>query len=248
MQKKMILEPEREVIAGLFRCLQGTFLEGQLILGGSSGLFAFPTTAPAFTEDLDFLVLEDLVEARGAEIVSVLAAAGYSRTQETSTFTCPGRPGFDLVGYSMRDSSDHLSPPGPLQVMVFGDLGVVLREPGSILGCPPGVVALSPAGFVAVKLLTVRVEKGAKDKLQALLVVSEHAADDVFRETLPRILARFEPERSKDALADAHLAFLSLQREPGFRDHGAEGYAAFLERVESGYETLLGIFGERRRG
>jgi hypothetical protein len=180
----MILEPERELIAALFRGLQGTILEGQLILGGSSGLFAFPTSAPAFTEDLDFLVLEDLVASRGAEIVEALATLGYTRTPETPTFTFTGRPGFDL----------------------------------------------------------------AKDKLQALLVVSEHAADNSFREVLPRIFSRFDPERSKDALADAHLAFLSLQREPGFQDHGAEGYAAFLERVESGYEALASILGGRRRG
>jgi hypothetical protein len=45
--------PEFELMADLTRALRGTFLEGELILGGSSGLFAFETETPAFTEDLD---------------------------------------------------------------------------------------------------------------------------------------------------------------------------------------------------
>ena len=36
---------------------------------------------------------------------------------------------------------------------------------------------------------------------------------------------------------------LSLQRDPEFRDRGAEGYLQFLERVESGYSALVSILG-----
>jgi hypothetical protein len=237
----MSSRPEHELIHELFQGLRSTFLEGQLILGGSSGLFAFPTAAPAFTEDLDFLVHEDLVVARGSEIVKLLSDLGFRRAPETPTFTAPGRPTFDLVGYSTTLFTDHLSPAGPLQVMVFGDLGVVLSEPGSVARGPTGVLALSPAGFCAVKLLTVRVEKGSKDKLQALLVIAEQAADREFRAKLFQILDRFGVDRLQDALADAQVAFLSCQKDPGFRDHGAEAYAAFLENLEAGYRALVEI-------
>lgn len=238
--------PEGQFITELSRGLRGTFLEGQLIVGGSSGLFAFATETPAFTEDFDFLILEDLVAARGAEIVRILEGQGYRREPETPTFTSPGRPTFDLVGYSTNDFSDHLSPPGFLQVMVFGDLGIVLGVEGSVHADPAGTRALSPAGFCVVKLMTVRVEKGAKDKLQALLVIAERGKDGAFRQSLRRILSRFDRDRRRDALADAQSAFLSLQRDPEFRDRGAEGYAQFLTRVEAGYKHLMEILREAR--
>lgn len=240
--------PERQLIIDLSRGVKGTFLEGQLIVGGSSGLLAFPTETPAFTEDIDFLILEDLVAARGAEVVRLLEGLGYLREPETPTFTSPGRPAFDLVGYSTKDFSDHLSPPGFLQVMVFGDLGVVLAAEGSVETDPAGAKALSPAGFCVVKLMTVRVEKGAKDKLQALLVIAEREEDARFRQSMGRILKRFDRDRRRDAVADAQSAFLSLQQDPEFRDRGAEGYAALLTRVEAGYQHLTEILREARHG
>ena len=187
---------EHELIDELFGGLRGTFLEGQLILGGSSGLFAFPTSAPAYTEDLDFYLSEELVVNRGAEIVKLLTKLGYKRQPETPTFSAPGRPSLDLVGYSTIMPADHLSPPGPLQVMVFGDLGIILACPGSVARYPTGRTALSPAGFAAVKLMTLRVEKGAKDKLQALLVIAERADDASFRGTLSETLGRFGEEKT----------------------------------------------------
>lgn len=238
---------QRALIAELFGGLRGTFLEGQLILGGSSGLFGFATEAPAFTEDLNFLITEELVIARGGEVVRLLAGRGYVRQPETSTFVAAGGLGFDLVGYSATDLTDHLSPSGPLQVMVFGDLSVILLDPGSVDRGPGGMVSLSPEGFCSVKLMTLRVEKGAKDKLQALLVIDERVSDPAFRKGLARILCRFDPDRREDALADAQAAFLSLQLDPGFRDHGAEGYGAFLKRAERGFQTLRDMLREGRR-
>jgi hypothetical protein len=237
----MAIQDQEDFIAALCKGLRGTFLEGRLILGGSSGLFGFRTDTPAFTEDLDFLVEEGLVAARGGEIVRLLASLGYDRVPETPTFTAPGRPSFDLVGYSSSDFADRLSAPGPLQVMVFGDLGVILGDPESVERTPAGMPALSPAAFCAVKLMTMRIEKGSKDKLQALLVVAERASEAAFRARLLRILGRFDRERRTDAVADSQMAFLSLQRDPDFRDHGAEGYARFLSQAESGYRALVEI-------
>jgi hypothetical protein len=226
------------LIADLAVGLHGTFLEGQLILGGSSGLFAFTTATPAFTEDLDFLVREDLVITRGAEIIELLRGQGYERQPDTPTFTAPGRPTFDLVGYSLTDATDHLSPPAPLRVMVYGDLGLVLGHGASVEKHPSGVVSLSPAAFCVVKLMTVRVEKGSKDKLQALLVIGERAADLAFRRDLTGMLGRFDRDRRTDAIADAQMAFLALQRDPEFHDRGAEGYRAFLDRAAQGFRAL----------
>lgn len=78
-------EAEHELMDALFKGLRGTFLEGQLILGGSSGLFAFRSIAPAYTEDLDFYINETLVVDRGAEIVKLLAKLGYRRQPETES-------------------------------------------------------------------------------------------------------------------------------------------------------------------
>lgn len=119
--------------------LRGTLLEDQLVLGGSSGLLGFATSAPAFTDDADFLIREDLV-------------------------------------------------------------------------------------------------------------VDERAQDPAFREGLRRILGRFDSERRSDALGDAQMSFLSLQRDPEFRDHGAEGYARFLDRVEAGYRQLVSLLGAGSHG
>lgn len=62
-----------------------------------------------------------------------------------------------------------------------------------------------------------------------------------FRNNLRRVLNRFDADRRSDALADAQSAFLSLQRDPEFRDHGAEGYTDYLRRAESGYRALADI-------
>ena len=43
------------------------------------------------------------------------------------------------------------------------------------------------------------------------------------------------------ALADAQQAFLSIQGDPTFNDHGAERYSSFLNELESGYQTLVEI-------
>jgi hypothetical protein len=92
--------------------------------------------------------------------------------------------------------------------------------------------------------MTMRVEKGSKDKLQALLVIGERASDRPFTLTLSRVLERFDLERRTDAVADAQVAFLSLGQDPAFRDHGAEGYRAFLEQAERGYQVLAEMLRE----
>ena len=88
----MTAGPEIQVILNLASGLRGTFLEGELILGESSGLFGFPTRTPPFTESLDFLVREDLINARGKEVIDLLGKLGFQRYSDTPTFSSRGRP------------------------------------------------------------------------------------------------------------------------------------------------------------
>lgn len=240
------MDPDRARawIAGLSGGLRGSFLEGRLILGVSAGLFGFATSAPAFTEDLDFLIEEDLVVARGGDVVRLFEGLGFRRVPESPTFLKEGGPGFDLVGYSRTDFEDHLSPEGELRVMVFGELGRVLEDPESVETGLCGIRSLGPAAFCAVKLLTMRVEEGAKDKLQALLVIAERREDASFLAVLSRMLRAFGGDRVLDVLGDAQVAFLSLQRDPTFRDHGAEGYARSIEQAAAGQQALVRLLGE----
>ncbi len=244
----MSQDVEQPNLEKFFRGLQDTFLDGELILGGSSGLFGFATSIPAYTEDLDFYINEELVVNRGSEIIDLMTRLGYRHFPDTPTFAAADQPTFDLVGYSTVQMNDHVSPVGPLQVMVFGDLGIVLAVPGSIHRHGSGKTVLSPAGFVAVKLLTVRVEKGAKDKLQALLVLAERSEEKELSERLSQILLRFNIDVRTDALADAQAALLSLRNDPTFQDRGAERYATFLDRLEMGYRSLAEIIRGLRGG
>jgi hypothetical protein len=183
------------------------------------------------------------VASRGGEIVRRLGSLGFRRVPDSPTFLKYGGPGFDLVGYSIRDFEDHLSPEGELRVMVFGELGRILRDPESVETGLSGIRTLAPAAFCAVKLLTLRVEMGAKDKLQALLVIAERKDDARFLAAMSRLLRTFGNDRVLDVIGDAQAAFLSLQRDPAVRDHGAEGYARFLEQAEAGQKVLVGLLG-----
>lgn len=133
---------------------------------------------------------------------------------------------------------------GGLRVMVFGELGRILRDPESVETGLSGIRTLAPAAFCAVKLLTLRVEKGAKDKLQALLVVAERKDNARFLAGLSRLLRAFGSDRVLDVVGDAQAAFLALQRDPAFRDHGAEGYSRFVQQAEAGQKALVELLGE----
>ncbi len=97
---------------------------------------------------------------------------------------------------------------------------------------------LSPAALAAIKLLTVRLEKGSKDKLQALLLVAEREDDREFLSALHRILSRFEPDRVEDALADAQAAFLAISGDALRADQQSRGYAEMRSAAGRGLELL----------
>lgn len=216
------------------------------VLVGSSGLFGFETRVPALTEDIDVAVSEEIVLRHGRAIVEMLTRQGFEHEPGTATFVRPeGGVSFDLLGYGDPEEGDHIGGAGLLRVMVFEDISRIVGEQRATTALPQGGRALSPAGFVASKLLTERAHKGAKDKIQALLVIAERASDSDFEVELRRLLAAVDPVRIEDLRAGAQDAFLALERDPLFSDAGAEGYAPTLKQVEVGLERIHRLLDKR---
>lgn len=213
------------------------------VLVGSSGLFGFETRVPALTDDLDLAVDADYIATHQDEVLDALAALGVVHTEGTATFVDPrDHSTFDLLGLGDVARGDHVAGGPRLPVMVFEDLSRTLGDPRASFRLARGR-CLTPAGFVAVKLLTERAHKGAKDKIQALLVLAERRHDPAFLADLRALLALFEPARLEDALADAQGAFLALANDPAFRDAGAEGYAPAVAEAELGLLSLVELLG-----
>jgi hypothetical protein len=208
------------------------------VLVGSSGLFGFETQVPALTEDIDIAVPEATVARHGREIVEALRAEGFEHQPGTASFIGPENAIFDLLGHGDAEEGDHTGGTDALRVMVFEDLSRLLATPQATMELPSGGRALKPASFVAAKLLTERAHKGAKDKLQALLVLAERGEDKAFQAEVCRFLAAVDPERLADLLASAQAAVFSLQRDPTFSDAGAQGYAPMRRQVEAGLKRL----------
>jgi hypothetical protein len=208
------------------------------VLVGSSGLFGFETAVPALTEDIDIAVPEATVARQGREIVEALQAHGFEHEPGTASFLGPGNAVFDLLGHGQAEEGDHTAGGDALRVMVFEDLSRLLADPRSTMELPGGGRALTPAGFVAAKLLTERAHKGSKDKLQALLVLAERAADEALAADVSALLAAVDRERLADLRAAAQAAVFSLQEDPTFSDAGAEGYVAMKHRVKAGFARL----------
>jgi hypothetical protein len=208
------------------------------VLVGSSGLFGFETQVPALTEDIDIAVPEATVARHGREIVEALQAQGFEHQPGTASFLGPENAVFDLLGHGDAEEGDHTGGTDALRVMVFEDLSRLLAIPQATMELPSGGRALRPASFVAAKLLTERAHKGAKDKLQALLVLAEQGEDEVFEAEVGGLLAAVDPERLADVRAAAQAAVFSLQRDPAFSDAGAQGYAPMRHQVEVGLERL----------
>jgi hypothetical protein len=211
------------------------------VLVGSSGLFGFETGVPALTEDIDIAVPEVTVARYGLEIVQGLQAQGFEHEPGTASFIGPENAVFDLLGHGDADEGDHIGGTDALRVMVFEDLSRLLATRQATMELPSGGRALRPASFVVAKLLTERAHKGAKDKLQALLVLAEQGEDEAFAADVCGLLAAVDPERLADVRAAAQSAVFSLQRDPTFSDAGAQGYASMRPQVEAGLELLSAL-------
>jgi hypothetical protein len=230
--------PERSDVLSLLRRLRSGPLGERLILAGSSGLYGVSEEIPALTEDVDVLVDADWVAAEEPYLLLEMERLGFEHQEGTSTFLLPDGLSLDLVGYSRLDTIDRIGGGQTVPVMVFSDLSKVLTTPGSIVELPTQGRSLSPAALTATKLLTVRLEKGSKDKLQALLLVEENAEEEEFRNDLRHLLSRFDPDRIDDALADAQEACLAVSADVARADVQSGGYVDMSQAIDRGL-TLL---------
>ena len=176
--------------------------------------------------------------------MDTLAALGFAHEAGTATFVAGDGTTFDLLGYGASKDGDHIAGSGVLRVMVFEDISRVAGEADATTPVEGGGRALSPAGFVATKLLTERAHKGTKDKIQALLVIDERADDPTFASELAGLLRTFGAVRLEDVRAAAQDALIALSQDPGFRDAGAEGYSSMRARVARGRARLERIMEE----
>lgn len=237
---------DREAALRVLAALQRTPIGDAAILVGSSGLFGFTTRVPALTEDIYVAIPEHVVDDHGREIVEALARLGFAHEAGTATFVADDGTTFDLLGHGAPTDGDHIGGTEPLRVMVFEDLSRVAGDAGASAPLEGGGRALTPAGFVATKLLTERAHKGTKDKIQALLVLAERRGDSDFEAQLLGLLQMFDAVRLEDMRAAAQDALIALSDDPRFTDAGAEGYAAMRSNVAAGRARLEQILEERR--
>ncbi len=229
---------DRQATLDILRLLADTALGQRLILGGSSGLYAASTKIPALTEDVDVLVDADWAAAHEAELLSEMQKVGFRHHSGTCTLTASSGHSLDLVGYSEKDRSDRIGGGEQVPIMIFADLSTLLQIADTTAEVATGGRALTAEALAVAKLLTIRLEKGAKDKIQALLLIEESGDDKIFLDRLRQLLDRFESDRIEDALADAKLAVLALSADFERNSAQTEGYAEMRPAVERGLEIL----------
>jgi hypothetical protein len=237
--------PDRAAVLALLRRIQAGPLGRHLILGGSSGMYGVSETIPAFTEDA-VLVDAEWVAAQERFVLEQMRRLGFEHQPGTPTFTSDDGLSLDLVGYSGRDLVDRIGGGRDLPVMVYADLSRLLSLPGATRELPGGGTVLSPATLAVAKLLTIRLEKGSKDKLQALLVIAENSGDYDFLGDLRRLLTVFPPDRIEDAVADAQAALLAVSADVLLAGPQAAGYAPMQRGLEKGLAVLLRVSGIAR--
>jgi hypothetical protein len=235
---RVVNRPGRGEVLELLGRIGRSPLGEQLILGGSSGVYGVSTTVPALTEDVDLLVDADWLAGHQDEVLAQMRQLGFVHQPGTPTFLAAGGLSVDLVGYSRRDHVDRIGGGTLLPVMVYSDLSTLLAYQGWWQELSGGGRALSPAALTAAKLLTVRLEKGSKDKLQALLVIEERRDDEEFLSDLRSVLRAFTADRLDDALADAQAACLAIGGDVALAGAQAAGYAEMHQAAERGLDIL----------
>jgi hypothetical protein len=236
--------PERSDVLDLLRRVRASTIGERLILGGSSGVYGASETLPALTEDVDVLVDANWVAAHESTLLEQMRELGFGHQAGTCTFIDSEGMSIDLVGYSLRDTEDRIGGSDRVPVMVYGDLSRLLATPGSTVELAGGGRALSPAALAMAKLLTIRLEKGSKDKLQALLIIEENAAKEEFLASFRRLLRTSSPDRIEDAVADAQAASLAVSGDVALAGPQAAGYAEMHLAVARGLAILQQVTGQ----
>lgn len=223
--------------------LSHTRLEGRLILAGSSGIHAVSEKILAMTEDVDLLIDADWVARHEETLVRELESVGFQTHPGSPTLTARDGSSVDLVGFSVQDRKDRIGGGDRIPIMVFADLSTILETAAAVVEVATGGKALAPAALTLAKLLTIRLEKGGKDKIQALLLIEEFGGDTRFCSLLRQLASCFEPDRIEDAVADAQAAVMTLSTSRHV-DSQMEGYGEMQSRTQRGLEMLKKILSE----
>jgi hypothetical protein len=198
---------------------------------------------PALTEDVDVLVDADWVALQESTLLVQMRQLGFEHQPGTCTFLAVDGMSIDLVGYSLSDTQDRIGGGKLVPIMVYADLSRLLATPGSTVELPSGGRALSAAALAMAKLLTIRLEKGSKDKLQALLIIEENTGNEEFLESFRRLLRRFPADRIEDAIADSQAACLTISGDVALAGSQAAGYADMHLAVARGLAILQRVGG-----
>jgi len=239
---------DRQATLDLLRRLSASSLGKRLVLCGSSGIHAVSSEIPAMTEDVDLLIDAEWLGANQRKVLAELEKVGFEHQAGTCTLAAPAGESLDLVGYSEQDRADRVGGGEAVPVMVFGDLSVLLGFPGTVVEVPSGGRALSAAALTTSKLLTIRSQKGNKDKLQALLLIEENADDDDFLAQVRQLFGLFDRDRVQDAVADAQMALLTLSAEGQWAESEVSGYAGMAAAASRGFTVLENLVGEMEGG
>lgn len=215
----------------------------ELVLIGSAALYRLLEDVPPMTEDVDVLLPEELLVHEEETVRRELERIGFRQAGRTATWVDPAGLSLDLVGSSSTDTLDRAG--GTLQtpVMVFNDLNLILSEPagaGRLAGRPD---SLSAAGLALSKLLTLRLDKGLKDRLHALLLLARQPEDSAFDAGFLALLDRFGTECVEELFPEAQAAFIAAggtsEATPWFRE-----YASRMGDLRLGLQRLGRILGK----
>jgi hypothetical protein len=198
---------------------------------------------PALTEDVDVLVDADWVALQEPTLLVQMRQLGFEHQPGTCTFLAVDGMSIDLVGYSLRDTQDRIGGGKLVPIMVYADLSRLLATSGSTVELPSGGRTLSAAALAMAKLLTIRLEKGSKDKLQALLIIEENTGNEEFLASFRRLLRRFPADRIEDAIADSQAACLTISGDVALAGPQAAGYADMHLAVARGLALLQRVGG-----
>lgn len=217
----------RQQFEALWATIAQTAIRDEAVVVGSAALYLYSKHISPMTHDLDIIVPVATLVAHGQEMTEQLERTGFSHVPDTATYVASDGSSFDVLGTDQPGQGDRVAHLPSLAVMVFEDLCVLAAN--EAIEEHEGKRVLSAAGLVWSKLLTLRLEKGAKDKLQALALIDEQSTAPHFDAQFKKLSALFSAMAREDALAEAQAAFASLEHDE---------YASLRVPIERGLTWL----------
>lgn len=220
------------------RALSGLSFSRELVLVGSSALFALDSRLPPETEDVDVVVPEDILCRTPERVRGALEASGLVQVEATATWMTRDGLSVDLLAVAHGVTEDRVGGTPAMPAMVFADLARIILDDRS-RGVVPGRPGhLSRAGLALSKLLTVRLEKGPKDRIHALLLIQEGAADAESLASLSSLIGELPASQREDLLPEAQLALVTISGAGVGAPDAARAYASRVDAAREGFELL----------